>query len=327
MNSAAFQILAATLRVGEKRVAAIDDHVSLFEERRELSDDGVNRRTGLDHDHRFARASKSAHELFHRGRRLDVFPLGAFRRELFGDGCRPIENGDLKPFRLHVENEVLAHHRQADKANITLIRFHFRYLLKVQRAWKYASARRALKQMATWHPEILITTDPLQSPANNFSGTAGASVDFWGAVRVLEDGREISGIEYEAHQPMAQHQMEMIAKTAQAEFGLGTNHSAPSHRLRRSWRGVAFPARDQRTSGCRLSSKRMDRGRAEKKGADLETPCFRRTEERDPGGMNWANRLTLGRLALTVFFVWSLSSAWAYGRTTAARHLRPRRDQ
>jgi CDP-diacylglycerol--glycerol-3-phosphate 3-phosphatidyltransferase len=33
--------------------------------------------------------------------------------------------------------------------------------------------------------------------------------------------------------------------------------------------------------------------------------------------MNWANRLTLGRLALTVFFVWSLSSAWAYARTTA----------
>ena len=73
--------------------------------------------------------------------------------------------------------------------------------------------------MATWHPEILITTSPLQSHANNFSGTAGAAVDFWGAVRVLEDGREISGIEYEAHQPMAQHQMEMIAKTAQAEFG------------------------------------------------------------------------------------------------------------
>ena len=74
--------------------------------------------------------------------------------------------------------------------------------------------------MATWHPEILITTSPLQSHANNFSGTAGAAVDFWGAVRALEGGREISGIEYEAHQPMAQHQMEMIAKTAQAEFGL-----------------------------------------------------------------------------------------------------------
>src|ERR1041385_2058043 len=33
--------------------------------------------------------------------------------------------------------------------------------------------------------------------------------------------------------------------------------------------------------------------------------------------MNWANRLTLGRLALTILFVLSLSSNWAYGRTIA----------
>ena len=33
--------------------------------------------------------------------------------------------------------------------------------------------------------------------------------------------------------------------------------------------------------------------------------------------MNWANRLTLGRLALTILFVLSLSSTWTYGRTIA----------
>ncbi len=33
--------------------------------------------------------------------------------------------------------------------------------------------------------------------------------------------------------------------------------------------------------------------------------------------MNWANRLTLGRLALTVLFVLALSSNWTYGRTVA----------
>ncbi|MBA3831837.1 MAG: CDP-diacylglycerol--glycerol-3-phosphate 3-phosphatidyltransferase [Chthoniobacterales bacterium] len=33
--------------------------------------------------------------------------------------------------------------------------------------------------------------------------------------------------------------------------------------------------------------------------------------------MNWANRLTLGRLVLTVLFVIALSSNWAYGRTAA----------
>jgi molybdopterin synthase catalytic subunit len=74
--------------------------------------------------------------------------------------------------------------------------------------------------MATWHSEILITTSPLRSRPNRWSGAAGASVDFWGVVRALEDGREISGIEYEAHQTMAQRQMELIAEAARTDFDL-----------------------------------------------------------------------------------------------------------
>src|SRR5438477_11125298 len=34
-------------------------------------------------------------------------------------------------------------------------------------------------------------------------------------------------------------------------------------------------------------------------------------------GMNWANRLTLSRLALTILFVAALSSPWRYAHTTA----------
>ena len=56
--------------------------------------------------------------------------------------------------------------------------------------------------MATWHPEIVITTAPLEARPNIWDGAAGASVDFWGVVRSLEDGREISGIEYEAHEAL-----------------------------------------------------------------------------------------------------------------------------
>src|SRR5207247_11336875 len=33
--------------------------------------------------------------------------------------------------------------------------------------------------------------------------------------------------------------------------------------------------------------------------------------------MNWANRITLSRLALTVFFVLALNSSWQYARTSA----------
>ena len=74
--------------------------------------------------------------------------------------------------------------------------------------------------MATWHSEILITTSPLHELPNNWNGQAGASVDFWGVVRAREDGREISGIEYEAHRRMAQHQMETIAEAAREQFVL-----------------------------------------------------------------------------------------------------------
>src|SRR5438045_9333615 len=33
--------------------------------------------------------------------------------------------------------------------------------------------------------------------------------------------------------------------------------------------------------------------------------------------MNWANRLTIGRLVLTILFVAALNSSWVYGRTLA----------
>ncbi len=74
--------------------------------------------------------------------------------------------------------------------------------------------------MATWHSAILITTSPLRERPNQWNGAAGASIDFWGVVRALEDGREISGIEYEAHEKMAQHQLETIAGEARSKFAL-----------------------------------------------------------------------------------------------------------
>ena len=47
---------------------------------------------------------------------------------------------------------------------------------------------------------------------------AGAVVVFWGAVRATEDGREITGIQYEAHPAMAEHQMRLVAESAAERF-------------------------------------------------------------------------------------------------------------
>ncbi|PYJ86020.1 MAG: molybdenum cofactor biosynthesis protein MoaE, partial [Verrucomicrobia bacterium] len=51
--------------------------------------------------------------------------------------------------------------------------------------------------------EVSITEAPLDLPAAHEDPQAGAVVVFWGAVRATENGREIEGIDYEAHRTMA----------------------------------------------------------------------------------------------------------------------------
>jgi molybdopterin synthase catalytic subunit len=45
-------------------------------------------------------------------------------------------------------------------------------------------------------------------------------VEFFGNVRPLENGKEIDGIEYEAHRKMAEHQLRKIAHEASERFDL-----------------------------------------------------------------------------------------------------------
>jgi molybdopterin synthase catalytic subunit len=66
--------------------------------------------------------------------------------------------------------------------------------------------------------EVSLTDAPLALPGPKDDPQAGAVVVFWGAVRAIEDGREITGIEYEAHQAMAEHQMQLVAASAAEKF-------------------------------------------------------------------------------------------------------------
>jgi molybdopterin synthase catalytic subunit len=83
-----------------------------------------------------------------------------------------------------------------------------------------AHSIRFYHRMANSVCEISLTQKPLDLPARENDPEAGAIVDFWGVVRGLEDGREITGIEYEAHPVMAEHQMREIADAAAGKFGL-----------------------------------------------------------------------------------------------------------
>jgi molybdopterin synthase catalytic subunit len=68
--------------------------------------------------------------------------------------------------------------------------------------------------------EVLLKDEQLIALENRVDLAAGARVDFQGIVRGSEDGREIDGIDYEAHRKMAEHQLQQIAEQAAIEFGL-----------------------------------------------------------------------------------------------------------
>ena len=67
--------------------------------------------------------------------------------------------------------------------------------------------------------EISVTQAPLLVQGSDIAG-AGAVIDFRGIVRPIEDGREIDGIDYDAHREMAEHQLKRIAEQAAERFGL-----------------------------------------------------------------------------------------------------------
>lgn len=67
--------------------------------------------------------------------------------------------------------------------------------------------------------EISVTQAPLPTERSDVAG-AGAVVDFWGLVRPLEDDQKIDGLDYEAHDEMAEHQLKQIAEQAAQRFGL-----------------------------------------------------------------------------------------------------------
>jgi len=72
------------------------------------------------------------------------------------------------------------------------------------------------------HPvcEVLLTETPLDLLPLDGGNEAGAIVDFWGVVRGTEAGAEITGIEYEAHRAMAEHQLRVVAEEAAGNFDL-----------------------------------------------------------------------------------------------------------
>ena len=67
-------------------------------------------------------------------------------------------------------------------------------------------------------PEICLTATPLEPGPAVFSAAAGAALDFYGVVRGQEEAETITGIGYEAHEEMARHQLELLAREVMGRF-------------------------------------------------------------------------------------------------------------
>ena len=68
--------------------------------------------------------------------------------------------------------------------------------------------------------ELIFTNDPIAEPVRQMSDGMGAVVTFHGVVRGEENGAPITAIDYEANEPMAQHQFELIFEAMEKQWPL-----------------------------------------------------------------------------------------------------------
>ena len=74
--------------------------------------------------------------------------------------------------------------------------------------------------MAISNCRVLLTEAALAVPDDAMPLEVGGIVDFWGVVRRMEDGAPITGLKYEAHRAMAEHQLRAIAEEGMRSFTL-----------------------------------------------------------------------------------------------------------
>jgi molybdopterin synthase catalytic subunit len=140
-------------------------------------------------------------------------------------------------------------------------------------------------------------TDCVIDPAFLLAGLrdtgAGACVTFEGRVRNLNDGRQVSALDYEAYVPLAQKEGERIIGEARVKFQIIGAHCA--HRTGKLalgdiavWVAVIAPHRAAAFDACRYI---IDETKA-------RVPIWKK-EHYDGGASEWVNGVTRGPAAGT----------------------------
>ena len=99
-------------------IAAVDQDVSRLEQRDQLVDHLINGSAGLHHDHDLAGLLQQRDQLLHRMSADDRLALGPAGQEGVNLRGRAVEHGDGETVAGHVQDQVLAHHGQANQSDV-----------------------------------------------------------------------------------------------------------------------------------------------------------------------------------------------------------------
>src|SRR5690606_13670875 len=118
------RLARSTLGIGEERVAAIDHDVARLEQVGQLTEHGVDRGAGLDHEHDAPGPLEGGDELLDRGRPDDARVLSPPGEELLGDCRRAVEHNWSESVARDIQRKVRADDRHPDDSAVMLLRAH-----------------------------------------------------------------------------------------------------------------------------------------------------------------------------------------------------------
>ena len=116
-NARVLQRSDAALGVGVQRVATVNEHIACRQQRAQLRQHLVHRRTRRHHHPDAPGHLQAGHQFGQRRRGLCPQALRA-HREVLTAGSVQVKAADRKPVALQVERQVFAHHAQAHKADV-----------------------------------------------------------------------------------------------------------------------------------------------------------------------------------------------------------------
>ncbi|MPM62593.1 hypothetical protein SDC9_109469 [bioreactor metagenome] len=117
-KSLAFNQRRAADGVRKVTVAAVDDYIARFKDGEQFFNVLVHRLPGLDHEHDLARRAQRVLEFFQRAAADDIVLFSAAFHKLIHLFRRAVVHRNGEPLRLHVHDQVFAHHGEPDQTDI-----------------------------------------------------------------------------------------------------------------------------------------------------------------------------------------------------------------